>query len=92
MLPLRIVARSLSWLMALAKKKQLAEERQQRRLVDVTVAFKVLSIMTRIAPPPTYSVNPLIKVAFADQTCAPRRSRLASRTCLCPCARRCGDV
>ena len=76
-LPLRIVARSLSWLMTMAKKKQWAEERTQRRLVDVTVAIKVLKLMTSMAPPPTYSVNPLVKLAFVDQTCTPPPSALA---------------
>ena len=39
-----------------------------RRLVDRKVAMKIVQRMTALMPPPPYLVNPLIKLAFVDQT------------------------
>ena len=40
-MPLLIVARSLSWLMSMARKKQWQEEQKMRRLLDRSTAVKV---------------------------------------------------
>ena len=67
-IPLYVAARSLSWLLSMARSKQWKEERFMRRLVDRSVALSILRHMTAIAPPPPYEVNPLVKLAFVDQT------------------------
>lgn len=69
-IPLRVAARSLSWLMTLAKRKHWDEERRHKRLIDQKTAYSILEWMTKLTPEPTFGVNPLIKLAFADQTCA----------------------
>ena len=67
-IPLVVAARSLSWLMAMARTKQWNEERRARRLLDRRVAMKILERMTALAPPPAFAVNPLVKLGFVDQT------------------------
>ena len=50
-IPLLVAARSLSWLMAMARSKQWMEERKLKRLVDRTTAMKLVKRMTvRRAP------------------------------------------
>ena len=67
-IPLVVAARSLSWLMSMARSKHWVEERRMRRLVDRSVAMDILARMTALAPPPPFRVNPLVKLAFVDQT------------------------
>ena len=67
-IPLVVAARSLSWPMTMARTKQWKEERKMRRLVDRSVAMSILEQMTALAPPPSFDVNPLVKLGFVDQT------------------------
>ena len=67
-IPLVVAARSLSWLMTMARTKQWKEELKMRRLLHRSVAMSILKEMTVLAPPPSFSLNPLVKVGFVDQT------------------------
>ena len=47
-MPLLVVARSLSWLMSMARKKQWQEEQKMRRLLHRTTAVKVTAIVVAL--------------------------------------------
>ena len=67
-IPLVVAARSLSWLMTMARSKHWKEEQQLRRLLHRTTTTSILHAMTACAPPLAFDVNPLVKLAFCDQT------------------------
>lgn len=67
-IPLLVAARSLSWLMTMARCSQWKEEQRLRRLLHRTTTTSILHAMTACAPPPPFHVNKLVQMAFVDQT------------------------
>jgi len=67
-IPLLTAARSLSWLMTMARSIHYQEERKLRRLLDRKTTMRILKSMTKLAPQTSFEINPLVRLGLVDQT------------------------
>ena len=56
-IPLLTAARSLSWLMTMARSIHYQEERKLRRLLDRKTTMRILKSMTKLGPQTSFEIN-----------------------------------